>query len=548
GAYFEYRWDNINAFPKNNPKQKRLYLGNSKFGYQPLFKSQNYGAALNEGISLQNQNITATIGGKNKRALILYQLPSPYVYCKASLEFQLVRLNPKAQCLILAGPNSQKLHPLWQSQKSGQVEKALVDLEPILAMDEYGPKHNIIFALHVSMAKGQSKTDTNPDALLQSIRFDSHVMTSPAMLPTLKLGNNKVKFSAEGKVKVKLVHSWKESDEVKIPATPQVLESPVKGESLRSSLVKYSWQEGENMESYHLQVSLDPEFRWPYRPNLDVIVSGNSYKVPFRGIYSPKHSYYWRIKQKSIDGVWSDWSQSETFQWQGPSVVKELELTNNNGYVLLKWRPPVNGSKAIKYRVFGSDMKGFSPIYKETPEMVKNGEVVNLLGETSETSMLVAGYQAQRSRPKGVINQNVLNRCHYRVVAIDDMGVESGPSHYVSIARPFLLSQPNLKFKRGQNNQGRLLGLASRGDLQGRMSGAGFWDEEQVKFKAVNAPAWFRLAPTGDYMAAPPVTQKGRVTVKVQMTNYTKKKTQKDVFAKDLPDLTKDVVLSLEFE
>ena len=97
------------------------------------------------------------------------------------------------------------------------------------------------------------------------------------------------------------------------------------------------------------------------------------------------------------------------------------------------------GRAAAKYRVYGSDEKGFT--VHDAPYEVKLGDTkeltnpfpANFVAEVAGTSLDVVGV--------GNLLPNA-NKAYYRVVAVDGKGKRSGDSDYVEAPRPFIYSTP----------------------------------------------------------------------------------------------------------
>ena len=96
---------------------------------------------------------------------------------------------------------------------------------------------------------------------------------------------------------VRVTQKWKESGNVQSPPAPAAPESPAVGAEVHATYVPFSWPAVEGCDAYALRVSRDPEFKYPYRPNYDVVLTENKYEVPFAGMFSPGETYYWRVRR-----------------------------------------------------------------------------------------------------------------------------------------------------------------------------------------------------------------------------------------------------------
>ena len=70
--------------------------------------------------------------------------------------------------------------------------------------------------------------------------------------------------------------------------------------------------------------------------------------------------------------------------------------------------------------------------------------------------------------PPGVVNPENLNRCFYRVVAIDQRGTPSGGSAYAEMPHPFIWTSAPTAARVGQAHRYQAKAIRSMGDLQHR--------------------------------------------------------------------------------
>src|SRR5262249_53688506 len=161
------------------------------------------------------------------------------------------------------------------------------------------------------------------------------------------------------------------------------------------------------------------------------------------------------------------------------------------GIGILKWKANPVGQKPVKYRVYGSDEKGFSVSdvpYKVsigTSKELKSEFPANVIAETTGTELAVVG--------DGCESPNA-NKTYYRVVAVDTAGKRSGPSDYATAPRPTIYGKPATQARVGTEYRYLLQANRSLGDLRLRIvdgkETASFWNIEKPRFALAEAPAW----------------------------------------------------------
>jgi hypothetical protein len=167
----------------------------------------------------------------------------------------------------------------------------------------------------------------------------------------------------------------------------------------------------------------------------------------------------------------------------------------------------------VRYKVYGSNEKGFS-VSDEPYEVVDLGKrPPNLVGITANTSMKVVG--------PGLHGQGY-NKSFYRVVAVDGHGTESGCSNYVEMPRPFFYSQPVAEARIGEKYTYMPSVLASLGDLQHHYEEPKYkyWDVENYTFSLLSGPPWLSIErDTGRLTGVPSEDDVGAWKVVVSATN-----------------------------
>ena len=250
------------------------------------------------------------------------------------------------------------------------------------------------------------------------------------------------------------------------------------------------------------------------------------YTLPYLGLLTGGKQYYWRVRAKDEKGVWSPWSKAFSFTTKAPTYPLDVALNydKDKGIGTLKWKANPAGEKPVKYRVYGSDEKGFSisdepyTVSVGTSKEIKPEFPANFIAETAATELSILGAE---------VTLLAANKTYYRVVAVDADGKRSGPSDYATAPRPVIYGKPALKAKVGAEYRGRVSVNRSLGDLRERVVDgnfvANFWDIEHPKY-AVKGPSWLRVdADTGALKGMPDATGKFEVEVTVTIDREVRK-------------------------
>jgi hypothetical protein len=189
----------------------------------------------------------------------------------------------------------------------------------------------------------------------------------------------------------------------------------------------------------------------------------------------------------------------------------------------LKWKANPAGKKPAKYRVYGSEEKGFTIGDKNFQSAlgVTKAEMAawnpwfpaNFIAETTATELAVMGRDA---------DSPAANKTYYRVVAVDDRGKRSGPSDYATGPRPIIYSKPVTAAKAGAEYRYQVCANRSLGDLSARMKGnqqvSGYFDIEKPKFALDKGPPWLKIdEATGVLSGTPDAVGKVEVAVTVTL-------------------------------
>ena len=280
------------------------------------------------------------------------------------------------------------------------------------------------------------------------------------------------------------------------------------------------------MADYHFELSDRPDMRWPLSMSFYKLISRTAdkgkarYSLPSPGLLTPDKLYYWRVRAKDGKGVWGPWGKTWSFTPRGPAHPLEvtLDFSPDKGAGTLRWKVNPVGRKPVKYRVYGSDEKGFS--ISDEPYPVRTGICkdlpqtfpANFIAESAATGLAVLGPE---------VDLPGANKTYYRVVAVDDLGKRSGPSDYAAAPRPVITSKPAIAAKVGAEYRGQVMANRSIDDLKTRQTKSGdvanFWEIEKPVFAIERGPEWLRLDPATGILSGTPDAA-GKVEVIVTAT------------------------------
>jgi hypothetical protein len=356
-------------------------------------------------------------------------------------------------------------------------------------------------------------------------------------LPEMTVGKNTFTYTDKsvGERKVRITHEWVERSTSKPPAAPpKAVYPPDAGEAEGTDIV-FRWNApqdsgGDKIVDYSFELSNRQDMLWPLSPNFDKLISRTAdkgkaqYTLPGLGLLTPDKQYYWRVRAKNETGVWGPWSRTWSFTPRGPSYPLAVTLDFDQGKRLgtLHWKPNTAGRRPAKYRVYGSDEKGFTVsdvpykvdigISKELPPQFPE----NFIAETTATELAVLGCE---------VALPAANKTYYRVVAVDEQGKRSGPSDYAIAPRPVIYSKPALQAKVGAEYRGQVLANRSLGDLRLHSPEiANFWDIEKPMYALEQGPNWLKLdAATGLLSGIPDAAGKFEVVITASIDREVRK-------------------------
>jgi hypothetical protein len=484
GEKIIYRWDNCGKFASDDSEQKRgrRFWGTSRWIYEPV---------------LTDKRIKEDTTEASDKYLI-YEMKTPYAVCGGNIKAGFVGRNQTDHFIVSISLDSKNWKKVWEHTGSGKID-CNVNIDEALEYKTAPPKY-VYFV----------KITSNKKAI-KSLRIESDIMTSPHALPRLSLGKNKVEYTDDTKKphEITVEHSWLESDSIKPPAAPVQPITPCNNETVQASTIPFKWPASKEAKCYHIRMSRREDMKLAYRPCFDVFVKSAEHHSPFTGMFNPDQQYFWHVRVCNKEGLWGNWSPIWKFKWQGPRIPININSTIQNQNITISWQPNPRGTRPVLYEVYGSNERGFTPSKKQYEVTGLGMQPANLLCTTTETKLLVVSPEAKKPP---------MNCSFYRVVAVDENGVASGPSELMELPHPFIYSKPVTKAKVGTPYRYQLNTLKCIGDLQYRYAkpNMDFWEKEGYEFKLIRKPAWLEVDKnSGLITGTPGLADKGthRVTV-----------------------------------
>jgi hypothetical protein len=476
---------------------------NGLWEYRPDFTRGSWrrGADAVENVRVKDGALVAEAG---KAGVVVWKMRSPYVFVGGRLEVEGARA---------------KFSLSWDGASWQEVGEDLDPLFPATGPARYE------YRLRCELPAG---------ARLARLAVVNDLQMAPLALPGMVLGENRFTYTDQsaGPRRVRLTHAWVERSVSRPPTAPPGPVFPADGGRADGTDIVFAWRppggpEGDGIADYHFELSERPDMAWPLSSNFAKLVSNTPdrgrprYRVPYAGLLTPGREYSWRVRARNTKGVWGPWSKAWRFTPGGPAQPVAVTLEPAKGAdagAVLRWKPNPLGRRPVKYRVYGSDEKGFSvsdgPYRREVGQSreVPAQAPANFVAETPDTELAVLG--------AGVDLPNA-NRAFYRVVAVDDRGERSGPSDYAAAARPFISSKPPEAARVGTEFRYQVAAVRSLGDLRLRIvegkEVANFWDIERPRFVLVRGPAWLRIESSGLLRGVPDAAGSTDVVVRVTL-------------------------------
>jgi len=371
----------------------------------------------------------------------------------------------------------------------------------------------------------QVKCELDAGASLKQLTIINDLQMAPRALPEMVVGENCFTYSDQtpGPRSVRITHEWVERSATRSPAAPEAV-YPVDGGESDGTDIVFQWTvppdpDGDGINDYQFELSRRSDMRFPLSMSFYKLSSRTldasrkwtghgfefsdvkpQYTLSEPGLLTPDTEYYWHVRAMDANGVWGPWSKTFSFTARGAAYPLDVTLDWDDvkGVGVLKWQANPLGRRPVKYRIYGSDEKGFTVMDK--PRQLSLGATAktemaewnpwappNFIAETTDTQLVVMGPDAA----------SVGNKTYYRVVAVDDRDKRSGPSDYAVAPRPVIYTRPVTTARVGEEYKYQVRANRSLGDLTARANDggqvSGYFDIEKPKFELTERPAWLEI-------------------------------------------------------
>lgn len=504
GEAVTWRWGHADPVKYHGTDKPRYpdTICNGLWEYLPDFSGDAWknGAAAVEGIRADGGELTAADG---KTGAVVWTVHCPYVLVGGRIEAE--------------GSGAK-----WSLSWDGK------------SWTEAGPDLDAFFPpAGPARYEYRLRCELGPEARLRHLRIANDLQMAPLALPAMAVGENRFVYTDQSPAarKVRITHEWVERSASRPPAAPTAPLFPRTGGDAEASGLVFRWEpardpDGDRIADYEFELSDRADMLWPLSTNFSRLIGKTAdrgkaqYTLQPEGLLPVDRKVYWRVRARDEQGVWGPWSATWSFTPRGPSppVNVTLAVDPDRGAGILRWQPNPAGRTPARYRIYGSDEKGFS--ISDVPFKVNVGaskeipasQPANFIAEVQATEAVVIGPDARLPNA---------NRAHYRVVAVDAQGGRSGPSDAVEAPRPILCSRPVTAARVGSQYQCRLSAVRSIGDVRTRVVGGketmSYWDIEVPRFSLQEGPAWLKIdAGTGLLSGIPDAP--GKVPVVVAAT------------------------------
>lgn len=474
----EWRWDGRGKFHgrENMGSWRNAWtrICNGVLCYAPDVRSDAWRFGAVEMANVAEAGALRGLGGP---ASATFEVKSPYAMVGGRIQGVFRRDGFDVRTALFVSFDREKWTEVWTAGDLGEV---MADV----CIDRFFPHEGEVRYGYFVRVDFQGEG-------VASLILETDLQMAPLSLPGLRLGDNEMVYVDDSETRqVRISHGWRERSDWVVPAAPGAPIFPRDGADVEGSQIIFEWQGGEGISDYHFQLSARADMKYVLSPNFEKLISRTAqaglarYEMPYVGLLNPGQAYYWRVRAKNRQGVWSEWSAVWSFVPQAPGVPLDV-MADRSG---LTWRANPQGRRPVHFLVYGSDERGFTASDVPYPVLVEKNRTAtfpaNVIGEVESARFSFA--------PGDKIY------AFYRVVAVDGNGNRSGPSDLAEAPRPAIWSAPVTEASAGQVYRYAAEAVRSIGDLRtvtidGNPYNPAFRDADELAFELVEGPGWLRV-------------------------------------------------------
>jgi len=508
GERIERTWLPVErSWVDGKPLPERAPNGRGTVRYQPRLTEKD---VRRDAVSLDNMafgNDGLRAAQTDLSAEVVYRIYSPYVLTGGSLGGTF-NVPADGAVELLLSFDGQKWDSIWRGERGQSIAKISLDDRP-----ECGAPA----LTHHYFLKARIAADAPAATRVVQIWMEAEFQAYLPSLPALAAGENTVEYrddTAEPH-QITIEHRWREATAASIPAAPEALMRPSDGGDSGFNIV-FEWKmpddPGAAIDAYEFFLSPRLDLAWPLLACYHSVIHSPDPKFspPTTDAFIDGHSYYWRVRARSSDGVWGPWSQTWSFTAHGPGPATDpaVEFDQATGRATLAWQPPGSGRRAVRYQIYASDAPGFTPLLEPTESYLRVGDKeptvlpANLIGDTTDTQFDVTG----RTEP------------FYRIVAMDDAGSRSQPTVCAALPHPALAAGAPLAAVVGQQFEARIPVIRSIGLPATDCKGPPQYGEDEFSLRINASPDWLTVdGKAGSLRGIPPASARGEHRVTVEL-------------------------------
>jgi hypothetical protein len=299
------------------------------------------------------------------------------------------------------------------------------------------------------------------NSLFRRIQVNLDCRSTIFAMRALRVGENTLEYSDDSLIRSVRVVAEAHAEHVELPRFSNGDFRPSASEIIPEANLQFTWPIAINgsVSGYHFQISAFPDMRYPLSPTFDRLVTGDQIKVsggsvrvrlPWDGLLPVQKKLYWRVRPYNQDLLAGDWSNTASFEVQGPGAPEEITLKEQEGQIVLSWRAAAYGTRPVRYEIHTSNLEGFIPMDKPHRIMGLSDRNTNkrcwwdtcaaawpvvpstFFASTGENSYVLVPRE-RKNLKKGL-------GAHWRVIAIDAKGSRSCPSPQGFLRTPMLVS------------------------------------------------------------------------------------------------------------